>query len=186
MTVIRRLSADTAPKMRIIVEPVLVGDVTLLRIGRSSLSMGYLPAKPAAMVAFAPDEGIDFQQALTDPNQAVFAAFEDEQCIGTALVQPDISGWAHVRDIRVAATFCRRGVARSLLDACEAFALRQGCEGLHLAIPDSNPGACQFAEKCGFALQGFDKAALTLSRAERAKPLAARAVQLHFYRNRKG
>ena len=185
MTVIRRVTPDTAATVRMIVEPVLVGDVTLLRIGRSSLSLGYLPAKPAAMVAFPPDERIDFASALTDPSMALFAAFEEEQCIGTALVRA-LGGWGDVLDIRVAATCCRRGVARSLVEACEAFATRQGAEGLHLAIPDSNPGACQFAEQCGFTLQGFDRMALSLTRAERIKPLAARAVLLHFYRNKKG
>ena len=185
MTVIRRVTPDTAATVRMIVEPVLVGDVTLLRIGRSSLSLGYLPAKPAAMVAFPPDERIDFSAALTDPSMALLAAYEEEQCIGTALVRAD-GGWGDVLDIRVAATCCRRGVARSLMEACEAFALRQGAEGLHLAIPDCNPGACQFAEQCGFTLQGFDRMALSLTRAERVKPLAARSVLLHFYRNKKG
>ena len=186
MTVIRRVTPDTAATVRMIVEPVLVGDVTLLRIGRSSLSLGYLPAKPAAMVAFPPDERIDFASALSDPSMALFAAYEEEQCIGTALVRTEGNGWAELMDIRVAATCCRRGVARSLMEACEAFAFRQGAEGLHLAIPDSNPGACQFAEQCGFTLQGFDRLALYLSRSERVKPLAARAVLLHFYRTKKG
>lgn len=186
MTVIRRVTPDTAATVRMIVEPVLVGDVTLLRIGRSSLSMGYLPAKPAAMIAFPPDERIDFAAALADPSMAFLAAYEEEQCIGTALVRANGGGWGDVLDIRVAAICCRRGVARSLMEACEAFALRQGAEGLHLAIPDSNPGACQFAEQCGFTLQGFDRMALSLSRSERVKPLAARAVLLHFYRTKKG
>ncbi|MGN1020450.1 MAG: GNAT family N-acetyltransferase [Aristaeellaceae bacterium] len=186
MTVIRRVTPDTAATVRMIVEPVLVGDVTLLRVGRSSLSLGYLPAKPAAMVAFPPDERIDFASALTDPAAALLAAFEDEQCVGTALVRASGGGWAELEDIRVAATACRRGVARSLMEACEAFALRKGAEGLHLAIPDSNPGACQFAEQCGFTLQGFDRLALSFARSERVKPLAARAVLLHFYRTKKG
>ena len=36
------------------------------------------------------------------------------------------------------------------------------------------------------SFEGFDKAALIMNRTERAKPLAARAVLLHFYRNKKG
>lgn len=183
---IRRITDDNAATARIHAEPVLVGDVTLLRIGRSSLSLGYLPAKPAAMVAFPPDGGVDFSLALSDPDYALFAAYEDQECIGTALVRAMPSNWADVMDIRVAATFCRRGVARALIDACDSFAVRHGCEGLHIAVADSNPGACQFAEKCDFRLEGFDKAALIMNRTERAKPLAARAVLLHFYRNKKG
>lgn len=186
MTVIRRVTTENAASVRMIVEPVLVGDVTLLRIGRSSLSLGYVPARPAVMQAFAPEEHVDFSLALSERDTALFAAFEEDACIGTALVHVRDDGWADIQDIRVAATFCRRGVARSLLDACEAYAVRHGCEGLHFAVPDSNPGACQFAEKCGFTLQGFDKYALTLSRTERSKPLAARAVLLHLYRNKKG
>ncbi|MGN0778986.1 MAG: GNAT family N-acetyltransferase [Aristaeellaceae bacterium] len=187
MTLIRRVTPETAHTLRILMDPVLVGDVTLLRIGRNTLSLGYLPAKPAAMVVFAPDEQLDFTAALTEPSMALFAAYEEEQCIGTALVRVSSgNGWADLLDIRVAVTCCRRGIARSLMEACEAFACRHGAEGLHMAIPDSNPGACQFAEQCGFSLQGFDKLALTFSRTERVKPLAARAVLLHFYRNKKG
>ena len=180
------MTAENASAVRMIVDPVLVGDVTLLRMGRSSLSLGYVPAKPAVMLTFPPDERIDFSLALTDPSTALFAAYDNDTCIGTALVRTDSNGWADLLDIRVAATASRRGTARSLLDVCEAFACRHGCEGLHMAIPDNNPGACQFAEKCGFVLQGFDRMALALSRGERAKPLAARAVLLHMYRNKKG
>lgn len=186
MTVIRRITRETASTVRMITEPVLAGDVTLLRIGRNSLSLGYVPAKPAAMTVFPPAEHVDFSLALSDSSTALFAAYEEEMCIGTALVRCREDGWADVEDIRVAAVHCRKGIARSLLDACEAFALRHGCEGLHMAVPDSNPGACQFAEKTGFILQGFDKAALILTGTERAKPLAARSVLLHLYRNKKG
>lgn len=186
MTVIRRITEENASSVRMIVEPVLVGDVTLLRIGRSSLSLGYVPARPAAMQAFPPDEHVDFSLALSDKSTALFAAFEDQACVGTALVLANGNGWGDILDVRVEANSCRKGIGRSLLDACEAFACKAGCAGLHLAISDSNPGACQFAEKCGFTLQGFDRHALIHTRAEKSKPLAARAVLLHMYRNKKG
>lgn len=186
MTVIRRVTADNAASVRMIVEPVLVGDVTLLRIGRSSLNLGYVPARPAAMQTFPPEEHLDFSLALSEKRTALFAAFEEDACIGTALVRAVEDGWGDVLDIRVAAACCRKGVGRALLGACEAFAARAGCPGLHLAISDGNPGACQFAEKCGFTLQGFDRCALQYTRNERTKPLAARAALLHLYRNKKG
>lgn len=186
MTVIRRITAANASAVCMIVEPVLVGDVTLMRIGRNSLSLGYVPARPASMQTFPPEEHINFSHALSDPSTALYAAFQDERCIGTALIHTGDNGWGDVLDVRVAAVYCRKGVGRSLLDACEAFAIKANCAGLHMAISDANPGACQFAEKCGFTLQGFDRSALTHTRTERTKPLAARAVLLHMYRNKKG
>ena len=186
MTVIRRVTHDNAATVRMIVEPVLVGDVTVLRIGRNSLSLGYAPARPAVMQAFPPEDHIDFSLALTETDTALFAAYQDDLCVGTALVSARDDGWGDVLDIRVAAASCRTGIGRSLLDACDAFAAKAGCSGLHLAISDANPGACQFAQKCGFTLQGFDRSALIHLRSERVKPLSGRAILLHMYRNKKG
>ncbi len=57
----------------------------------------------------------------------------------------------NIHDVAVAATFRRRGVARSLFDAAERYALARGCCKLTLEVLEGNTGARALYGELGFS-----------------------------------
>lgn len=182
MLSVRRLTEETLSGVKLLADAVLIGDETMLRIGRYGFELSYLPKQNAEWRSFPVQEEYAAASLLARDDAAVFAAYTDERAIGTASVVCLSSGWAELCDIRVDASHRRQGAATALIAACERFAERQGMYGLRVTASESNPVLCQFLQHNGFELQGLDRRALIHTPEEREKPLMRRACALYFYR----
>lgn len=181
MRIVRRITPDMLELLTPISDASLAGEEVLLRIGRSGLTLGYVPLAKAEWRVFpAPDQDT-LGRLAASRSAAVFAAFDADHCIGICAVAEQRYGWAELLDIRVDAAKRRSGAASMLLDSCVAFAERRGLRGMTATASDANPAVCQFLEHKGFTLQGFDRLALAYAPEEADKPLARRACALFFY-----
>ena len=181
MLVVRRLTEDMLNSLTPISDASLVGEETILRIGRSGFTLGYTPLNTAEWRVFPPLGSATPEQAVHDPDAACFAAYQEDSFVGIAVIRASESGWGELADIRVDAAHRRSGVAHALLAACERFAIKRELHGLRVATSDQNPVMCQFCEHNGFQLQGLDRMTLILRPEEKFKPLSRRSVALYFY-----
>ncbi|MBQ8202487.1 MAG: GNAT family N-acetyltransferase [Clostridia bacterium] len=182
MLIVRRLKADQLDLIRPLPDKQLVSEEALLKIGRMGFQLGYTPLPKAEWRSFPPVAYADPLIITQDEGSAFYAAFEDDRYIGCAAVTTLPSGWADVLDLRVDASYRRRGAGKMLLEKCEHFARKHDLSGLRIACTDTNPGMCQFCEHTGFTLAGLDRMALAQSPEERVKPISRRACLLFFYR----
>ena len=184
MLVIKALSPGI-PLQREIDARTLCGDTVSVRIGRSGIrpfTLAYQPAPSARWRSFPLSEEARMVLAGLLPDSALFGAFQDDEFVGQAMAVLSSSGWCHLVDLRVDTSHRLIGIGRSLLEACQRFAGKNGMAGLHLTVSDLNPVMCQFCEHCGFSLEGIDRLAYAMLPEERMKPLLQRACALHFYR----
>lgn len=182
MRTVRRVTKDTQPDCGRLLSSVLVGEETLLRVGRSGFGISYAPLPQAQWRDFPPAPEAEMEALLQDECAAVFAAYEGEKLIGVASVRETARGWGELLDIRVDAAYRRTGAARMLLDACDRFCAGRGMHGMRLEASEANPALCQFCEHTGFHLHGVDRMALIYTETEMQKPMARRACALLFYK----
>lgn len=186
MLMVKRLTSPDEAR-RPLADQVLISEEVLVRVTRTGFSLSYLPTGSSSWQVFPPDLRADPSTLLADGRGAIFGAFVDDVFTGSAAVIPTDSGWAELLDLRVDASLRRQGVGTLLLDTCIDYAARRGMHGIRIVTSDANPVLCQFCEKRGFQLGGMDRLALTMTPAERFKPVLRRACALMFYRmNEKG
>ena len=182
MLSVRKLTAETVGDVRLMADAVLIGDETVLQIGRYGFVLSYRQLPNAEWLSFPPPPDYPADVLCDIPDGAVYGAYMDDRVVGVASVLCSGSGWAELCDIRVDAAWRRQGVATALIAAAEGFATRQGMHGLRVTASEANPVLCQFLEHNGFVLQGLDRRALIHTPQERVKPLMRRACALYFYR----
>lgn len=181
MLTIRKLSAAELALLRPFADRALVGETVHLKISRLGFQLDYLPLPKDEWRTYLPPSYAAPAFIVQDSASALFAAFENDRCIGTATVTTDPNGWAEVLDVRVDPAWRRKGVATALLGQCGFFAEQRHLHGLRIAATDHNPALCHLLERLGFILSGLDRMALTRDPAERGKPLMLRACLLFFY-----
>lgn len=179
---VRRMMPEQLLGMKRLEDGVLIGEETMLRVGRSGFSISYVPMERAVWRNFPGPTADELTETLQDGRGALFGAMDGGRIIGLSCVRLIRTGWAEVRDIRVDASCRRQGIGRMLLDACERFAQEGGARGLRMEVSEANPVLCQFCEHTGFVLHGLDRMALIYTEAERSRPMARRACALYFYR----
>ena len=182
MLTVRRLTPDTICDAQPIADAVLVGEETVVRIGRTGFSLGWSPLDRARWQNLPERADADAELLCSMEDAAVFGAFSDGQYVGGACMYAAYDGWAELCDLRVDAAHRREGVATALVESCERQARKRGLSGLRCVVSDQNPIACRFLLARNFTLQGMDRMSLTASPEERAKPLMRRACALIFYR----
>lgn len=178
---VHRITSESLERIGSLRDRVLIGEEILMRVGRSSFTLSYLPLPKAEWRSFAPIPDAAPEKLVSLENSAVFAAFQGEQFIGIACIRLMSGGWAELMDIRVDAAYRRTGAGRMLLDACIRYAQSRGAMGIRVEVSESNPVLCQFCEHTGFRLHGIDRMALIYTENERNKPMARRASALYFY-----
>lgn len=182
MLTIRRLTSTAVRDLPPIADSILVGEDTLVQIGRSGISLSWTPVSRATWQPLPERMDADPELLCEVEDGAVFGAYADGVYVGRACMYAAHDGWAEVCDLRVDAAHRRQGVATQLMDACERLARSRGLYGLRCVTSDQNPTACRFLLQRGFTLQGMDRMALAASPEERVKPLMRRACALIFYR----
>src|ERR1700749_1481838 len=131
-----------------------------MKIWRHS-SMTIREARPRDLDAIARLENESFEtdrisrrslrKFLQVPHRPVLAVTIDDELAGYALVSLRKGARAlRIYSLAVDARFARRGVGRSLLDACEAYAFRHRREALTLEVRYDNAAAIALYESCGF------------------------------------
>jgi GNAT superfamily N-acetyltransferase len=95
----------------------------------------------------------------------VFVAEQDSVIVGFAAILPRADGASELDGLFVEPGIWRRGIGRSLVDHCAAFAAAKGASALHVT---GNPHALGFYAACGFEPIGIQKtrfgAGLTMRR----------------------
>ena len=91
------------------------------------------------------------REFLRAPHRPVIAATINDELAGYALVALRKGARAvRIYSLAVDARFTRRGVGRTLLQACEAYARRHRRETLTLEVRYDNASAIALYESCGF------------------------------------
>ena len=163
---------------------VLCSEAVSVRVGHSGYTLTYLPTGSTRWKVFDPTEPACEAMAGLTPGAFILGAYRDGALAGMAVAANRRSGWCEVLDLRVDAACRQQGIGRMLLDACMRGAAEADRAGLRMLVSDANPAMCQFAEHCGFRLEGIDRLLWAMTPEERIKPMARRACALIFYRQK--
>lgn len=118
------------------------------------------------------DEGYRMEEM---PDCTFLGAYEEETCVGLAVLEKSWSKFLYVYDLKVNANLRGRGIGGQLLAAAEKLAAEMGCCGLWVVAQDNNLAACRFYLKQGFAIGGLD------TYVYRGTSQAGK-VDIHFYK----
>ena len=100
-----------------------------------------------------PDENYDFDSM----QDCVFlGAYDNEACIGLAILQPGPFRYMHLYDLKVARKYRRQNVGRMLISKAREAAAQRGYCGIYLECQDNNPGVFLFYLNSGFYIGGLD------------------------------
>jgi len=181
MLTILPLSEAMIPLYNQIDNRYLVGELAAVRVARSGFSLEYMPLSKAEWRTYSSDSLFTPQELLKRKDAVCFFAFLDGQPVGQAVVAQHWNNLAVLWDIRVDVRSRRKGVGRTLLEACRSWALHLGLKGIMVETQDGNPVACQFYQSSGFVLGGVDRMLYAATPQQAQKPPALRDSALFFY-----
>lgn len=110
----------------------------------------------------------DWVRCVDTTRWRVFTAVVDNTRVGGAILAPAddqraaTRGVIELRDLRVAPTWRRRGIARTLWATIEAAAMAAGTLAIDIETQQINVAACRFYAAHGCVLVGVDRAAYPL------------------------
>jgi ribosomal protein S18 acetylase RimI-like enzyme len=102
-------------------------------------------------------DDVDYSAYVDDPAKTVFFAKVDGRIAGQIILRKNWNNYAFVEDMVVDREFRRQGIGEKLILQAEQWARARNLAGIMLETQNNNVRACQFYEKCGFRLGGFDK-----------------------------
>lgn len=100
-----------------------------------------------------PDENYDYDEMK---DSVFLGAYEDEKCVGLAVLQPGFFRYLYLYDLKVCRAYRGQKIGALLMDKAREIALRQGYRGLYTQGQDNNVGACLFYLRYGFHIGGLD------------------------------
>lgn len=100
-----------------------------------------------------PDENYDYDEMK---DSVFLGAYEDEKCVGLAVLQPGFFRYLYLYDLKVCRAYRGQKIGALLIDKAREIALRQGYRGLYTQGQDNNVGACLFYLHYGFHIGGLD------------------------------
>ena len=101
-----------------------------------------------------PDENYNYDDMVG--NSTFIGAYDDEKCIGLAIVQEGFFKYMYLYDLKINCAYRKRGVAKALIEKAKTIAKEKGYRGIYTQGQDNNLGACLFYIKVGFYIGGFD------------------------------
>ena len=104
-----------------------------------------------------PVDEIDYRTYIANPAKAVFLAYIDGQIAGQIVLRQSWNQFAYIEWVVVDARFRKLGIGRALMDRAISWAKAKALPGMMLETQDNNVAACQFYQRCGFKLGGFDQ-----------------------------
>ncbi|EJV84199.1 streptothricin N-acetyltransferase SatA [Bacillus cereus] len=102
------------------------------------------------------DDEIAYNEYINKPNQVIYIALLHNQIIGVMVLKKNWNCYAYIEDIKVDKEFRALGVGRRLIEQAKQWAKESNMPGKMLETQNNNVTACQFYEKCGFVIGGFD------------------------------
>lgn len=103
-----------------------------------------------------PDDRYDPMEYIDNPDQAVFLAMDEEECVGSIRVCKRWNGNAFIDDLAVDRAHRGQGIGRRLMDAAVKWGRENKLHGVSLETQDWNLLACRFYLLYGFQLGGID------------------------------
>lgn len=100
-----------------------------------------------------PDEHYDYD-GMKD--SIFLGAYEGDECIGLAILQPGFFKYMYLYDLKVNAGYRGQHVGQMLIAKAKEIASGEGYCGLYTQGQDNNPGACLFYLHSGFYIGGLD------------------------------
>lgn len=102
------------------------------------------------------NDDTDYSSYMDDPDKTIFLAYVEGQIAGQIILRRNWNQYAYIEDIAVDAHFRRLGIGQELISQAKQWAQERNLPGLMLETQNNNVKACQFYERCGFQLRGFD------------------------------
>ena len=100
-----------------------------------------------------PDENYDYDEMK---DSVFLGAYEDEKCVGLAVLQPGFFRYLYLYDLKVCRAYRGQKIGALLIDKAREIALQHGYRGLYTQGQDNNVGACLFYLHYGFHIGGLD------------------------------
>ena len=100
-----------------------------------------------------PDENYDYDEMK---DSVFLGAYEDEKCVGLAVLQPGFFRYLYLYDLKVCRAYRGQKIGALLMDKAREIALQQGYRGLYTQGQDNNVDACLFYLRYGFHIGGLD------------------------------
>ena len=100
-----------------------------------------------------PDENYDYDEMK---DSVFLGAYEDEKCVGLAVLQPGFFRYLYLYDLKVCRAYRGQKIGALLMDKAREIALQQGYRGLYTQGQDNNVDACLFYLHYGFHIGGLD------------------------------
>lgn len=101
-----------------------------------------------------PDEDYDFDAMKN--NTVFIGAYNEEECIGLAVLQDYWFKYMYLNDLKVSRQYRHQGAGQALLEKAKEIAVSRGYKGIYTVGQDNNLAACKFYLKSGFHIGGFD------------------------------
>lgn len=131
--------------------------VLSLKENRIGYSIREVPKYEKKYTDKLPDrEEEDFSEYIGNLDQVIYLAIVDNQLAGYIQLKRNWNRFALVEDIKVDRTLRKLGIGRQLIERAKQWAQHNGMPGLMLETQNNNVGACNFYERCGFKIGGFD------------------------------
>lgn len=158
--VIRELAAGDRD-IRIDIDDSFTVDAALilsLRDGQIGYTVKKIPGyeKSYSDKQFAEAADEDHRDYIGNPDQIMYLAFAKEQVVGRIVLRRNWNRYAYVEDIAVHRSYRGLGIGRQLIERAKLWAQTGGMPGIMLETQSNNVRACQFYERCGFIIGGFD------------------------------
>jgi streptothricin acetyltransferase len=119
------------------------------------LTYSSVPAHPF-LKRYPPDQ-LEYSNYIDNPEKTIFLAYLDEQLAGQIILRKNWNGYAYVEDITVDSHFRRLGIGKQLMEQAVVWTKSVALPGIMLETSNVNVAACQFYERFGFKLGGFDR-----------------------------
>lgn len=113
----------------------------------------YLPEEQVSSMCF-PDENYDYDDMAAD--HYFVGAYEDDRCIGLAILQKRWNRYLYLEDLKVNADSRRSGAGRAMILRSAQLAEELGLRGISCVCQDNNLDACLFYLSMGFEIGGMD------------------------------
>lgn len=100
-----------------------------------------------------PDEHYKLEEM---PDATFLGAYEDEKCVGVAVLQEAMFKYMYLLDLKVNRDCRGKSIGKCLIERAKQLAAERGYRGIYTQGQDNNLGACRFYLRCGFRIGGLD------------------------------
>lgn len=112
--------------------------------------------RPLTKKRYDQDE-VDYAAYLDQPDRRVYLAYVDGTVAGQIVLRQNWNNYAFIDYVAVDVGFRGLGIGQALMAQAQSWTQAKELPGLIAETQTNNVRACQFYERCGFQIGGFDK-----------------------------